>query len=284
MIEQSTRARWWREPLVHFLILGVLLFVIFHWRGSAAGTNRIVITPGQVDALVAAFTRTWQRPPTEQELKGQIDEYVREEIATREAMTIGLDRDDTIIRRRLRQKLEFLAEDTLDTAPPTEADLQQWLDAHGDRFGAEPVVAFRQVHLSPERRGRLLDADVQSLRDELADAAADVSIEGRSDSVMLAQEVSGATRADVARMFGEQFADAIVTADLRRWSGPVRSSYGAHVVFVRSREAARTPLLHEVRAQVEREWTVDRRQRRLESMYAGLLARYRVVIEPRGRK
>ena len=284
MNEQPAGAGWWREPLVHFLILGVLLFAVFHWRGSAAGGDRIVITPGQVDSLAAAFTRTWQRPPTEQELKGQVDEYIREEIATREAMTIGLDRDDTIIRRRLRQKLEFLAEDTLETAPPTQAELQAWLDAHPERFGAEPVVAFRQVHLSPERRGSSLDADVQTLRDELAAAAPDVSIEGRSDSVMLTQEMSGATRADVARQFGEQFADAIVDADLRRWTGPVRSSYGAHVVFVRSREAARVPPLDEVRAQVEREWTVDRRKRQLEAMYADLLQRYRVVIEPRGIK
>jgi len=275
-------ARWWREPLVHFLLLGAVLFVVFHWRGGGAAASRIVITPGQVESLSAAFTRTWQRPPTESELKGQIDEYVREEIATREAMAIGLDRDDTIIRRRLRQKLEFLAEDTLETAPPTDADLQEWLDAHPERFGAEPVVTFRQVHLSPERRGSSLDADAQALRDELARAAPDVSIDGRSDSVMLTQEVSGATRADVARQFGEDFAEAIVATDLRRWAGPIRSSYGVHVVFVSAREAAGAPKLHEVRPQVEREWTVDRRKRQLEVMYDELLSRYRVVIEPRG--
>ena len=274
---------WRREPLLHFLILGAALFVVFHWRGTG-GDHRIVITPGQVDSLIAAFTRTWQRAPTEQELKGQIDEYVREEIATREAMMMGLDRDDTIIRRRLRQKIEFLFEDTVESAAPTEAELQAWLDAHPERFGAEPVVTFRQVHLSPERRGRALDADARSLRDELARATPEAAINWRSDSVLLPHEVLGATRTDVAQQFGEEFADAIVAADIRRWTGPVRSSYGAHVVFVRAREAARGPLLAEVRAEVERELTVDRRKQQLEAMYAELLVRYRVVIEPRGTK
>ena len=155
MIRRSdTGPRLWHEPLVHFLAIGALLFVVFHWGGgSRAGSSRIVITPGQIDAIVAGFTRTWQRPPTEEELKGQLDEHVREEIATREAMALGLDRDDTVIQRRLRQKLEFMTEDAIEATPPTDAELQAWLDAHPDRFRLETEVAFRQVYLSPDRRG-----------------------------------------------------------------------------------------------------------------------------------
>jgi hypothetical protein len=129
--------RWGREPLVQFLAIGAVLFVIFEWRGGPA-SHRIIITPGQVDALAAGFARTWQRPPNEDELKGLIDEYVREEIATREAIAAGLDRDDTIIRRRLRQKLEFLVEDTSEIAPPTDAELGAWLNAHQDRRRRAP--------------------------------------------------------------------------------------------------------------------------------------------------
>ena len=125
--------RWLREPLVHFLALGALLFALSHWRGGA-GSNRIVITPGQIDSLVAIFARTWQRPPTEEELKGLVDDYVRDELATREGLAIGLDRDDTVIRRRLRQKLEFLVEDSPDAAPVTDAELQAWLEQHPDQY------------------------------------------------------------------------------------------------------------------------------------------------------
>src|SRR5512134_1361088 len=119
-----------REPLLHFLVLGLLLFLFFERRGGGSGSSRIVVTPGQIAHLASGFARTLQRPPSEEELKGLIDDYVKEEIATREAVANGLDRDDAIIRRRLRQKLEFLVEDTADLSPPTDADLQRWLDGH----------------------------------------------------------------------------------------------------------------------------------------------------------
>ena len=166
---------WWREPLVHFLAIGALLFLVFNWRGGGGpSSNRIVITPGQIDSMVAGFGRTWQRPPTEQELKGLVDDYVREEMATREAMALGLDRDDTVIRRRLRQKLEFVAEDTIDAAPATDAELQAWLDAHPETFRTEPQVAFRQVYLSPDRRGAAVDADARALLAQLSAAGPSV--------------------------------------------------------------------------------------------------------------
>ena len=120
--------RWLREPLVQFLLIGVVLFIAFDLRGGdAGGGQRIVITPGQVDAVAAGFSRTWNRPPSEQELKAQLDEYVREEIAVREAVTLGLDRDDTVIRRRLRQKFEFAAEDAFEATPATDAELQAFV-------------------------------------------------------------------------------------------------------------------------------------------------------------
>ena len=271
--------RWWREPLIHFLAIGAVLFLVFNWRGGS-GSSRIVVTPGQIDALAAAFTRTWQRPPTEQELKGQIDEYVREEIATREAMSLGLDRDDTVIRRRLRQKLEFLAEDTLDAAP-SDAELQAWLDAHPDMYRVDPQVAFRQVYFDPERRGASVDADVRRMRERLSREHPDVALDDLGDSLMLPADVALATRTDLSHQFGHEFADAVVELAAGRWKGPVRSGYGLHLVLVRERQDGRVPALAEVRPQVERDFTADRRRRQLESMYEGLLGRYRVVVDTR---
>ena len=244
--------RWVREPLLHFLALGAVLFVLFHWRGvGVPGSTRIVVTSGQVDAITATFARTWQRPPSEQELKEQLDEYVREEIATREAMAIGLDRDDTIIRRRLRQKLEFLVEDSIDASPPTDADLQRWLDTHPDNFRTEAEVAFAH------------------------------EVVGSSGLRMLPSDIERTSRSGVARMFGEDFADAILRVESRRWTGPVKSGYGSHMVFVRERLEGRVPTLDEVRPQVEREVIADLRRRQLDAMYERLLDRYRIVIEKR---
>jgi len=147
-----------REPLLHFLVLGGLLFLIFQLRGGASGPGgtRIAITPGLVEHLASGFARTWQRPPTDQELKGLIDDHIKEEIATREATAMGLDRDDAIIRRRLRQKLEFLVEDAVDQAPPTDAELQAWLDAHPGAFRREapvPVGHRQQLHRRALQQG-----------------------------------------------------------------------------------------------------------------------------------
>lgn len=273
--------RFSREPLVHFLFLGALLFGLFQWRGGGPGSDRIVITPGQVDAIIAGFARTWQRPPTEQELKAQLDDYVREEIAARAAMAMGLDREDTVIRRRLRQKYEFLAEDTVDLAPPTDAELQAWLDDHPESYRTAPQVAFRQVYLSPERRGASLEADALALRARLATLRGDEPLDAWGDRLTLPTDLPPTARDEVARLFGDEFAEAILKVAPGRWEGPIRSGYGWHVVFVREREEGRLPTLAEVRPQVEREFTVDRRRRQLDAVYEKLLEGYRVVIEKR---
>ena len=271
-----------REPLLHFVVIGALLFLIFHfWGTSSSEANRIVITPGQIDSMVAGFTRTWQRPPTEQELKIQLDEYVREEMATRQAMLMGLDRDDTIIRRRLRQKLEFLVEDSFDAMPPTEAELQAWFSQHAASFRSEARVALRQVYLDPERRRATLEVDARNLLERLSKSGPDAKIETMTDSVMLPPDMERATRSEVARLFGERFADEILQLEPGRWVGPIRSGYGVHIVFVRERENSHVPTFADVRPQVERDFMIDRRRLHLEAMYTELLKRARVVIEKR---
>ena len=272
----------WREPLVHFLVLGALLFLAFQWRGAdGPGSNRIVLTPGQIEALAAGFARTWQRPPTDEELKGLIDDHVRDEIATREAMALGLDRDDTVIRRRLRQKLEFAAEDAIDATPPTEADLQSWLDQNAAKYQTDPQVAFRQVYLSPDRRGAAVEEDARKLLARLSGARPDAPTDTVGDVLMLPGEMPLSSRTEVARQFGEEFADALLVQEPGRWAGPVRSGYGLHLVHVRERIDGRLPLLADVRQLVERDFMAARRRQRLDAMYERLLQRYRVTVEPR---
>lgn len=277
-------ARWWREPLVHFLVLGAVLFVAFDRWGGGAGTSRIVITPGQIDALASGFTRTWQRAPTEQEIKGLLDDQVREEIATREAMSLGLDKDDTVIRRRLRQKFEFIAEDTIDATPPTRADLEKWLRANPDDFRREPEVAFRQVYLSPDRRGASMERDATSLLAQLTARGETADIAGLGDALMLPRDVPRTALGDVGRQFGEAFAEAVGKAPTGAWTGPLRSGYGLHLVFVRERIEGGLPSIDEVMPVVSREFTADRRTRQLDALYAQLLGTYRVVIEQRPAK
>jgi len=272
-----------REPLVHFLLIGAALFLFFSWTGGSGGpgSDRIVIGPGQVEHLATGFGRTWRRPPTQQELKGLVDDYVREEMATREARSMGLDRGDTVIRRRLRQKLEFLVEDAAEAVPPTDAELLAWLEAHAETYRRDPQVAFRQVFLSPDSRGADVEVDAKKLlrRLESLGPDADADIERLGDSIMLPVEFELAPLTVASRMFGNDFAARLVEIEPGRWSGPIPSGYGLHLVFVRQRIDSREPALDDVRGAVSRDLLTSRRKEQLERMYEGLLEKYTVVID-----
>ncbi len=271
-----------REPLLHFLALGAVLFVYFEWSGGGGpASNRIVLTSGQIEHLAAGFTKVWQRPPTEEELKGLIDDWVREEIAVREATAMGLDRDDTILRRRLRQKLEFLAEDVVTAAPPTESELRDWLNAHADAFRTEPRIALRQVYLSPDRRGASTEADARIILARLAATGPEASIDELGDPTLLPQELPLGPLREIASMFGEEFAARLESIDPGAWAGPVESGYGLHLVLLRERVEGSLPDFEAIRPEVTREVLAERRTRHLAEMYERLLEKYTVVIERR---
>ena len=270
-----------REPLLHFLAIGAALFLYFHWSGGGSGptSSRIVLTAGQIEHLAAGFTKTWQRPPADAELKGLIDDWLREEIAVREAMAAGLDRDDTVIRRRLRQKLEFVIEDVAASVAPTDQELQAWLEKHAEAFRSEPQVAFRQVYVSLDRRGARAEADARAILTRLQSAGAQAKIDDLGDSIMLPQEIPLERLGDVARAFGRDFAERIEKIAPGAWAGPVESGYGLHLVLVRERAEPSAPDLATIRPAVEREFLADRRTRQIAALYERLLEKYSVVIE-----
>jgi len=153
-----------REPLLHFLLLGAVLFAAYGvLSGSGASElGRIVVMQGKIDNLQASFSRVWQRPASQAELDGLVQDYIREEVLAREAMALGLDKDDTVIRRRLRQKMEFISDDISAQAQPTDAELSAYLQAHPDSFRVEQRFTFSQVYLNPEKHGQNLARDAAS--------------------------------------------------------------------------------------------------------------------------
>lgn len=268
------------EPLVHFLALGALIFLFFHWRGaSGPGSSSIIITHAQIEQLAVGFARTWQKSPTDAELKGLIDEYVKEEIATREAVAMGLDRDDVIIRRRLRQKLEFLAEDTIQSSPPTDEDLNAWMASHPDSLRSEPKVAFRQVYLSPQHHGASIHADAEKLLAKLRAAGPKVSIDHCGDPTMLPTEQPLTPLFDTSRSFGEDFAKELMNAESGQWVGPVESPFGLHLILISEKVPAGQQALSVIRPQVEREVLLERKNKELQNLYNRLLEKYTVKIE-----
>ena len=223
-----------REPLVHFFLLGAGIFLLSALV-SESGENRpgeIVVTPGQVERLAETWQRTWQRPPTRAELEGLVEEHIREEILYREAIAMGLDRDDTIIRRRLRQKMEFLPQDLVERAEPTEAELRSYLREHAEAFQVEPRVSFQQVYLDLEHRGAAAEADARKLLTDLNDHSEPVEPAVFGDRILVPHDFRSLSESEVARMFGQEFTSQLSKVEPGGWTGPVISGYGLHLVRV----------------------------------------------------
>jgi hypothetical protein len=267
-----------REPLLHFLVLGAAMFFLLSPAREdrpVDAERRIVVTPEHVRHLVTGFTRAWQRAPTPGELDGLIDDHVREEVYYREALTLQLDRDDTIVRRRLREKMEFLVEDVSDTQVPSDETLAAFLAEHPEAYRVEPRLSFRQVLIDPEARAR----GTGDLLQRLSAGGEHAETDGIAAPRMLPGVVDRAERREVAGLFGEPFTTAVEQLETGRWSGPIESGYGMHLVYLRERVPGGSPPLHDVRDAVERDWYARERKAMVDAAFARLRGRYAVVVE-----
>ena len=264
------------EPLVHFLLGGAFLFVLFGQAADPrdATSGRIVMSEFRIAGLASTFERLWLRSPTEDELRGLIEDYLKEEILYREALALGLDRDDLVVRRRLRQKMEFLNEDLTATQEPSEEELRDYLAANAASFRVPARTSFEQLFLDPARSDRDVYARAASLL--AAVRAGDGGALG--DSTLLPANLDRATPREIDQTFGEGFSESIAARAQGEWSGPFSSSFGLHLVRVTARETERMPGLEEVRQAVARDWDADQRRSANERFYEALRSRYQVEI------
>lgn len=257
-----------REPLVHFFAIGLTVFAIFGDGGSrsvAPSQGVIEVTPAQVTRLAQQFQAVWRRRPSEVELRGLVADYVREEVYYREALALGLDRDDAVIRRRLRQKMEFLSETGAEQLAIDEADLRAWYEMNRARYSLPPRLTFRQ----------LLFASEEAAEQALAEGV-DPASSGRA--TLLPQQMESAGALAVEGTFGEGFFDAVSRLSPGDWQGPIISTFGAHLVQVIDMEAASLLEFDEVRDVVEGEWRREAADELRETQYQALRARYEVVL------
>ncbi len=269
-----------REPLLHFLLLATVLFAAHGVlsRGSTSEPGRIVVTQGQIESMAMLFARTWQRLPSDDELQGLIRNHVREEVLYREGVALGLDRDDPIIRRRVAQKLEFVAENG-ETAEPSDQDLQAYLDSHRAAFAVEPKFTFRHIYLDPRRHGQTLVADAEHMLSELNSPESRLDAASLGDPTTLPLQFDDASASAIKNTLGNEFMRSLAQLETGRWTGPVKSGYGMHLVQVNRRQEQRSVALAEVRGAVKREWELTRRVEASEKFYQNLLQRYAVTIE-----
>jgi peptidyl-prolyl cis-trans isomerase C len=278
--------RWLREPLLQFLLVGVVLFgawkVVNPDSVNRGPSNRIVLTGDDLKQLATTWIMAGRAPPSPEQMQRLVDERVREEVLYREALALGLDKDDTIVKRQLARKMEFLAEDVSKLEEPKPGELKAWYEHNQGRFALPPRVSFRHVYFSPDRRRATVRADAERALSQLAGKPMDApGVATMGDPFMFQQYYGDRPYDEFARQFGPPFARALVELAPGAWAGPIASGYGWHVVFVESLTPQRTPDYEEIEADVKNAWVEDRRNEVRARMYEAMRARYEVVLPAR---
>ena len=273
-----------RDPLLQFLILGAALFAIYAMATgvfSSKQARRVEISASEVKFLVSSFERQWGREPTAEEQGRLLDARVREEILYREALAVGLDRNDVVVRRRMVQKMELLTQDLALMTDPTDEELRAFLDEHRDEYREPPRVSFSHVYFSPDRRGNSVEQDALSFLAQLRSQSPqpDRAPEG-GDPIMLDNDYERATPREVSRLFGKPFADALFDLE-PGWNGPVVSGFGLHLVHVGERVEGRAAEYEAVRDRLVDEFNRVRKVRANEALYRNLAQRYDVSVGER---
>lgn len=265
-----------REPLLHFVLIGAVLFAFTAWRQQKQDQSEIRITSGEIAQLAAFWETQSQRKPTDQELRGLIEERIDEEVLAREAVRLGLDRDDVIVRRRLAQKMAFVSDDLAVVGEPAEADLRAYFDAHREAYTTPDLYALRHVFFNPDRHGMALDADAQRALQRLTRGANPNDV---GDPFMLPRELADVSRDDIARDFGSKFADAVTTSKPGAWSGPVRSPFGVHLVKLESHAPSSVARFEDVRDRVREALLAQKQQESNAALRTKLRQQYKIVVE-----
>jgi parvulin-like peptidyl-prolyl isomerase len=274
-----------REPLLHFLLIGAALFLLFGWKGNSAlvpggqagpPTAQIVVSRDALEQLNSQFAKTWQRPPTEEEQKGLVEDFIRNEIYYREAIAIGLDRDDEVLKRRLRQKMEFIYEDITSWAEPTDEELNAFMETHREKYLTDPQLSFRQVYLNGKKRGTDAETDARQVLAQLSKGADPDSV---GDPTLLESEVRLSPLWDIKKQFGAEFGKSLLDLKPGAWAGPIKSGFGLHLVLVKEHRMGRLPDLKEVWEAVKRDWTAEKQTQLRDAAYAKIRERYSVTVE-----
>ena len=263
-----------REPLFHFLVAGGLLFVLYSGASgpAPAPVNSIVIAPARVAQLSAGYQAVWRRSPSNDELRTMVDNFVREEVYYREALALGLDRDDTIIRRRLQQKMEFLTDSGADLIEPEAGELEAYYVANEQRFEDAPSIALTHIFFGQNATPEYIAAALAALQSD-----PNVDLLQWGERTLLPSQMALSTPVAIDGVFGVGFFDDLKQLPTNRWVGPVESGYGVHLVRIDESVPGRVPPLEEVRDVVLGEWKAEKATELREQVYSRLRERY--IIE-----
>lgn len=263
-----------------FLLLGGGIFVLFQQvlNDALPDNTEIVVTKEQIQTLRLGFERVWQRSPGARELSALIQSYIQEEVLYREALVLGLDKNDGVVRRRLSQKMQFLSEDLADLEQADDNTLQSYLDDHVDQYMQPARFSFRQIYFNASKRGQqATQSETESLLIKLKKGEVDGKASG--DSIMISHQFDLMRETEVVRILGAQFMQALRETPTGSWQGPIKSGFGQHLVFIDEFVESKASRLNDVRQQVVRDWSAEKRKETNQAIYEKLRQRYQVVVE-----
>lgn len=275
--------RWLSDPLVHFLLIGALFFAVYSafepGREAGGGDAEINLTTDDVLAMWSLFESQWRRPPTADEFGQMIENKVREEVLYREALAMGLDQDDSIVKRRMAQKMQFLAEDVAEAYNPDDTELRAWYELNADKFTLPGRISFRQIYFSPDQRGTRTFEDARQALSLLADRPVDsVLAADMGDPFVLQDYYADRTSVQIAKEFGPVFAQAMVRTDEGVWYGPIESGFGWHLVYIDSLVPGRQPEFSEIAPDVKTAWLGMQKALAWQEAYDKMRSKYTVVV------
>jgi hypothetical protein len=275
--------RFLREPLVHFLVLGGILFGVYAYleRGHSGveQSKQISLTTDDLLQMVLVFRSQWRRDPTPEELRALVEDKVHEEVLYREALVLGIDKDDTIVKRRMAQKMQFLAEDVAAAREPSPEELGKWYEVNRDHFALPPRVSFRHLYFSPDRRGSHVRDDAAAALAKLAGQPEDSKIAVTiADAFMFQENYRDRAPEFLGKEFGPSFALAISKLPPGSWQGPVESGFGWHLVFIDTLIPGRVPAFEEVEADVKSAWLAEKKAQASQKAYQDMRAKYTVLL------
>ena len=272
----------WREPLLHFVLIGAALFglnALLPGQSAAPAAKEIRLSLPELNQLIVLFQAQWKRPPTPQELRQLVDNKVQQEVLYREALAMGLDKDDEIVKRRMAQKMQFLAEDVAAAREPTRDELQRWFDARPALFAQPPRLSLRHLYFSSDRRGARARDDAKAALAQLAGQPEDTALAASlADPFMFQDHYRDRTSEFLAKEFGPGFARAVATFAPGAWQGPVQSGFGWHLVYVDTVVPGRVPAFEEAEPEVKQAWLAEQKQLAWGKAYQALRAKYRVLL------
>jgi len=267
-----------KEPLVHFFLLGALLYLASMIVGdSDIQTQGIIVSEGKIKHLETLYQKTWQRNPTKAELENLVQEYVLEQAAYYEGINLGLDKNDIVIVRRVRQKLDFIAEESSSRPEATDELLSVYLQDNMDKFRLDSTFTLRQVYFDPKKNINTLKPKVKRILAELS-VQPDQDISKLGDRYLFKPYYQKQQLTEIERLWGQRFALATKEITVGSWHGPIRSSYGVHLVYIEKKQDGVLPPLSQIRSSVLREWENSLRKQSTKKYYDDLLQRYPAII------